>query len=322
MQYTTLILESMDYSENALAIYRKLGPVHFFSKLSASEKKRAMQSANIIVIRLKYTLDEKWFPKMPNLKIIATPTTGLNHIDMDAAKKRGITVISLRGESSFLKDVPSTAEETFGLIFALVRNLPWAFDDVKKGNWDRDKWKGHQLIHKNLGIIGCGRLGKIVARYAKTFGMDIIAYDPNVDENTMKRYGVKKVSLNAVLKTSDIVSIHALFTKDTEGLIMKKHFRMMKPASYFINTARGEIIANGALEHALREKWIAGAAIDVMRNESSDGRHLTKNPLAEYARTHTNLIIVPHIGGATHEAMHVTEEFIAKKVVEKLGSKK
>lgn len=156
-----LLTEPGDYSPKALAIYRKLGAVHFLPTLHGEAKKSALMRADVLAVRLGYAIDEKWFCRMPNLKIIATPTTGLNHIDLKAAGKRGIKIFSLRGRADFLKNIPSTAEETMGLILGLVRKLPWAFEDVKKGRWDRDRWKGHQLAHKTLGIVGCGRLGKI-----------------------------------------------------------------------------------------------------------------------------------------------------------------
>ena len=299
------ITEPRDYSEKALAIYKSLGPVY----LSASPRK----DANVLVLRLAYKIDSSWMDKMPNLKVIATPTTGLNHIDLKEAKKRKIKVISLKGHTSFLKDVPSTAEETLALMTALVRKLPWAFDDVKKGNWNRDAWRGHQFIHKTLGLLGCGRLGKIVAKYGKALGMKILGTDPNVDTDTLTRQSIEKVLMEKLFRESDIVSVHVSLEPDTHNLVQEKHLKMMKSTAYLINTARGEIIDEKALLKALENKWIAGAALDVMRDEVG-GKHLKNNPLVKYAKTHDNLLIVPHLGGATYEAMHVTEDFIADLV--------
>ena len=299
------ITESRDYSEKALAIYKSLGPVY----LSASPRK----DANVLVLRLAYKIDSSWMDKMPNLKVIATPTTGLNHIDLKEAKKRKIKVISLKGHTSFLKDVPSTAEETLALMTALVRKLPWAFDDVKKGNWNRDAWRGHQFIHKTLGLLGCGRLGKIVAKYGKALGMRILGTDPNIDAGTLTRQSIEKVLMEKLFRESDIVSVHVSLEPDTHNLVQEKHLKMMKSTAYLINTSRGEIIDEKALLKALENKWIAGAALDVMRDEVG-GKHLKNNPLVKYAKTHDNLLIVPHLGGATYEAMHVTEDFIADLV--------
>ncbi len=318
MKSTTLILESKDYSKKALAVYESLGRVFLYPELHERQKKEFLYKANILVVRLAHMIDAEWLDRLPNLKIIATPTTGLNHIDLREAEKRSIKIISLRGRSSFLKNIPSTAELTVGLILALARKIPWAFEDVKKGHWRRDIWKGHQLYGKTLGLFGCGRLGKLVARHAKTFGMHVIGYDPYISAEKMKRAGIKKTGEDDLFKNADIVSVHALLTDETRDIITKKHLRMMKPTAYLVNTARGEIIEACALERALEKKWIAGAAIDVMRDEWADGSHLRKNPLLEYAKTHDNFIIVPHIGGATYEAMHATEEFVAELVKNKL----
>src|SRR3989344_3771627 len=252
------ITESRDYSEKALAIYKSLGPVY----LSASPRK----DANVLVLRLAYKIDSSWMDKMPNLKVIATPTTGLNHIDLKEAKK--------------------------------------------KKNWNRDAWRGHQFIHKTLGLLGCGRLGKIVAKYGKALGMRILGTDPNIDAGTLTRQSIEKVLMEKLFRESDIVSVHVSLEPDTHNLVQEKHLKMMKSTAYLINTARGEIIDEKALLKALENKWIAGAALDVMRDEVG-GKHLKNNPLVKYAKTHDNLLIVPHLGGATYEAMHVTEDFIA-----------
>lgn len=316
----TLILEPTDYSQKALRIYKDLGDVFLFPELSEKSKKEVLKKANLLIIRLGYRIDARWLDMMPNLKIIATPTTGLNHIDLHTAIWRGVRIVSLKGHTTFLRDIPSTAEETFALLLALIRNIPWAFDDVKRGQWNRDAWRGHQLIHKTLGLIGCGRLGKIVAIYARAFGMHVIGFDPHVDAKTMKRFGIKKVSFIKLLKESDVISVHVALEKNTHNLIQGKHFKLMKPTAYLINTSRGEIINERALAKALTKKWIAGAALDVLQNESSDGAHLKKGPLWKYAKTHKNCIIVPHIGGATYEAMQVAEDFIAdlvKKALQK-----
>lgn len=314
----TLILEPDDYSADAIKQYRALGQVYFWPDLHGKKKAEVEALTNVIVVRLGHQLDRAFLAKFPKLKIIATPTTGLNHIDLHEARRRGIQIISLRGHTSFLSKIPSTAEETMGLILDVMRNLPWAFEDVKAGRWNRDRFKGRQLLGKTIGLVGCGRLGKLVAKYARAFGMRVIGSDPHVSKRDCVRAGIEKVTLPYLLKHSDIVSLHVLLTDDTHDLFQKKHFRMMKPAAYFVNTARAELIERDALITALKKKWIAGAAIDVMRNERGDGSHLKRDPLWQYAKSHTNLIIVPHVGGATYEAMQVTEDFIAELVVRQL----
>lgn len=311
----TLILEPKEYSPHAIQRYRALGPVYAWPDIKGAKKKKIEAAADVIVARLGHQLDKAFLSRFPKLKVIATPTTGLNHINFDEALRRGIKIISLRGYTNFLSKIPSTAEETMGLIFDVMRRLPWAFEDVKKGGWHRDLWKGHQLFGKTLGLIGCGRLGKRVAKYARAFGMRVVGFDPYVSKKELTRAKIEKAELAYLLKHSDIVSLHVLLTDATHNLFQKKHFKMMKRTGYFINTARAELIERNALITALTQKWIAGAAVDVMWDERGDGTHLKKDPLWAYAKRHTNFIIVPHIGGATYEAMQVTEDFIADQVV-------
>ena len=316
-----LITEPSGYSPKALVRYRKMGPVYFLPGLAAKERARVFKTAEILVVRLAHRIDEALLAQMPALKIVASPTTGLNHIDLAALKRRRIGLISLRGRTGFLKRITSTAEETLGLLLALVRKLPWAFDDVKRGEWNRDRWKGHQLSGKTVGILGYGRLGKIFGRYAKALGCRVIAYDPYVSRGVMRRRGVTKAGMGELFRRSDVVSIHALLTSETEDLVQECHLRMMKPTAYLINTARAEIIAAGALEKVLAEHRIAGAAVDVMRDERQDGRHLVSKGLHRLAKSHHNVLIAPHIGGATEEAMHATEEFLADLVARAASAK-
>ena len=302
----TQILEPRDYSKNAIAVYRSLGKVYFGPK--------PRRDAEILVVRLRYRIDGAMLDKMPHLTIIASPTTGMNHIDVKEAQRRGIKIISLRGRTGFLRKIPSTAELTWGLLLALVRKIPASHEHVKRGGWDRDLFRGHQLCGKTLGILGYGRLGKIVGRYGRAFGMKVIACDPVISAGRMKRLGSRKVSMERLFREADIISVHVLLTEKTHNLVKTKHLRMMKPAAYLINTSRGEIIEKGALEKALAQKWIAGAAVDVLWDERGNGAHLRGNPLRRYAMTHDNLILVPHTGGATYEAMAITEDFIAALV--------
>lgn len=306
-----LITESKDYSKKALEIYNSLNSkVCFWSDFKSGEKNKVLEKTSVLVIRLGNKIDKTWIDKMPNLKIIATPTTGLNHIDSDYAKSKNIKIISLRGQASFLKNITSTAELAFGLIISLARNINSAFESVKKdGKWDRMSFRGNQLSGKIIGIIGYGRLGKIMAKYAKAFSMGVLIYDPYI-----KNKNNSFITLDKLFKESDIVSLHALLLDSNKEFIKIGHFEKMKSTAYFINTARAELIEKNALYKALKNKSIAGAAIDVMWNEDGNGEHLNNDPLWDYVKNNNNLIIVPHIGGATFEAMHITEDFIAKEV--------
>lgn len=318
--HITILTEPKGYSDKAIRVLKKLGPVYAWS--DAAKKPSIRRSADILVIKLGMRISKKVLDCLPDLKIIATSTTGLNHIDLAEAEERGIRIVSLRDEAKFLQKITPTAEETIGLMIALMRKLPWGFESLKRGEWEREKYYGRELYGRTLGIVGFGRLGSIVAKYAHCFGMRVLAHDPHVPEKVMERFGVEKVALNQVFKKPDIVSIHVLLTDKTHNLIKAKHFRLMKKSAYFINTARGEIIDEKALLDVLRKKRIAGAALDVLSGEDPKGGHIKRNPLVEYAKRHDNLLIVPHLGGASFDAMARTEEFIAEKVVREIRKEK
>jgi D-3-phosphoglycerate dehydrogenase len=264
-----------------------------------------LADAEAVVTGLEVHLQKPELDRMPNLRVIASRTSQLRHLDVAEAERRGIEVLSIEPDAPALQETSSTAEETFALVLALARNLPWAFDSVKAGRWERRRYGGRELRGKTLGVIGFGRLGGMVADYARAFGMNVVVNDPGVDG----------VSLDELLGESDVVSVHCTFDDTTRGLVGERQFRAMKPTAYFVNTARGEISDETALLRALEEGWIAGAAVDTLGGERPDGSHLRDSPLVEYARTHENLIVLPHLGGATEEATERTQVYIAEKLV-------
>src|SRR5204862_7459077 len=136
----------------------------------------AIPGCDALIVRLRFNVDAEVLEAGNDLKVVATPTTGLDHVDLDAAKDRGIAVISLRGERAFLERVPATAEHTWALLLSLVRRVPWAAASVVAGEWDRDRFRGRELRGKRLGIVGVGRVGSQVARFAHAFGMTVSAY--------------------------------------------------------------------------------------------------------------------------------------------------
>lgn len=313
----TILTEPKGYSSGAIRILRRLGPVVTWAE--AQRRPQLRRRAAVLAVKLGMRIGKRIVDLLPNLCVIGTSTTGLNHIDMAEAGQRGITVVSLRGETQFLKTIFPTAEETMGLVIILMRNLAAGFDAVRQGRWDKDRLYGHELAGKTLGIVGFGRLGSMVARYGRCFGMSVVACDPHVSRREMARAGVRKVLLDEVFRRADVVSVHVLLTPGTYNLIQRRHFQLMKPTAYYLNTARGELNDESALLWALRQKRIAGAALDVLANEDPRGRHVRSHPLVRYAATHKNLIIVPHLGGATFESMARTEEFIAEKIVQTLA---
>jgi D-3-phosphoglycerate dehydrogenase len=277
--------------------------------------RRNLAGADVIITALDTKLDKPLLDCCPRLKLIGTRTTQLRYIDLSECARRGIQVINIKASSPVLRKTPSTAEETMALIFALTRKIPWAFDSIKAGKWMRLEYCGTELAGKTVGLVGFGRLGRMVARYCKAFSTAVIAYDPYVGADEMRRFGARKVSLDRLLRIADIVSLHTVYNDQTYRFFTAKHFQKMKKGSFFINTARGEITDEKALLGALRSRRIAGAAVDTLAGESPDGRHLKGNPLVQWAREHENLIIVPHIGGTTVEAIERTQSHIADLII-------
>ncbi len=243
------------------------------------------------------------------LRVIATSSTGLDHIDLEAAKERRIEIISLRGETEFLDSVTATAELAWGLLLATVRRLPWAFESAKQGQWARDQYRGHQLSGKTLGVLGYGRLGRIVAEYGKAFRMRVLACDVRPVDVASE---VLQVDLDALLRESDVLSIHIHLTDENRGLLDAAAFDTMKQGAVLINTSRGAIIDEEALLASLHSGRLAGAGLDVIEGEWRTD--LADHPLIRYANEHENLVISPHVGGVTYESQRAAIEHVVAKL--------
>lgn len=270
--------------------------------------KNILQNVDILWFRLGYKINREILDENSRCKYIVTPVTGIDHIDEEWCRQLNITIISLRGEIEFLRNIRATAEHTIALTLALYRNIYSAVKETIHGNWDRDKFRGHELYGKKAGIIGYGRLGKIVADYFTAFGCEVGYYDIIPSESTKKH--TIYTSLNDLLKVSDIVTVHVNYSQNNHNFFDARCFLSMKPASILINTSRGGLIDENALLQALDEGRIYGAALDVLYGEPNIENH----PLIRYAQNHSNLIITPHIGGNTFESFEKTEHFIAQKL--------
>lgn len=314
MKLKILNLDYINYPPASQKILRQVGLVT--NKIITTKQLVAqIGKYDILIVDVINPVDKKVITSAKNLKIIATAATGTDHINVGLAQKQGIKIISLKGQKEFLKTIPATAELTFGLILALTRQIPSAFASVKKYQWRRPDFKGSDLMGKTLGIIGFGRLGKMVAGFGKAFGMKVIANDPYVKNSEFRKAGIKKVSLAELLKTADVVSIHVNFSEQTRNLISTKELGLMKKTAILINTSRGQLINEKVLLLALKNKKIAGVALDVLVGENKIGLK-NKNPMLEYAKRNKNLIITPHIGGMTADSAAKARIFIAQKIKE------
>ncbi len=315
MKEHILIIEPENYSSHALDVYGKLGPVWLGN---VPEEKHAQ--VTLIVVRLGYRLDEQFLSDFPSLTAIATPTTGLTHIDLDVCQRRNIHIFSLADCRQAIEKVTSTSELTIGLIISLLRQIPQAhYDVINNENWNRDRFRSRQLSRLTLGIIGLGRIGGHLAGYAHAFGMNVIAYDPYQSASNFTAANVKQKDLNVLLTESDIVSLNANLREDNHKLIGENELSKMRSGSFLVNTARGALLDEDAAADALRAGRLGGVAVDVLAGEHTDAR-LKKSPLVAVARDGFNAIVTPHIAGCTSDAMHITEECLAEYVVKMVGS--
>lgn len=304
-----LNLEPRGYSPEARRILEELGTVQE-GPLTREELLDAVGETQALIVRLGHQIDREVIQRGEQLNVIVSATTGLNHIDVDAAEKRGVAVLSLKGEREFLDTIYATAEHTWALLLALIRHIPQAHHHVLSGRWSRDLFKGGELHGRTLGIVGMGRLGRKVAGYGKAFGMRVLACDRN--PAALTGTGVEEVDLDAVFSEADVVSLHVNLEPDTRQLVGRAAFERMKPGALFLNTARGELVEEAALLWALESGTLGGAALDVLSGEYTSWR--TSRELIEYARTHDNLLLTPHLGGCTVDSMEKTELFMAEKL--------
>jgi D-3-phosphoglycerate dehydrogenase / 2-oxoglutarate reductase len=311
MKYKILNTIGENFATEAMETLAEVADVDY-KTLTQEEFEMIVDRYDALVIGLGLQINRASLEKGTKLKAVATATTGLDHIDLPSAREFGVEILSLRDETEFLNSITGTAELSFGLLIDLMRRTPWAFEAVKQYKWVREDFCGWNLFGKTLGIVGLGRLGKIMARQGMGFGMKIIYFDPNVENN---QFGQKMSSLDDLLENSDAVSVHVHLTSETAGMFSIEQFQKMKKSAYLINTSRGKIVDEKDLLEALNCGKIAGYGSDVLAGELDFYYNGFKDhPLVEYAKLHDNCIIVPHIGGMTHDSRTSTDIFIAKKL--------
>ena len=240
-----------------------------------------------------FILDEEVL-KYTNVKVINTCSTGLNHIDMDYCKSNNIKVWSLKEDYELINDLPSTSELAFGLMMSLLRNIPKSYHSVKDGNWDYEPYVGHQIKGKTIGVIGYGRLGKIMCDLFYGWGVKLLATDPYERITT-----ARGVPLSELLDKSDVVFLHTHVTEETRGMVDEEFLSYMKEGSYLINTARGELVDEEAIIESIKVGHLKGYGTDVIKDEFGD---IENSKLVEFSTNpNNNVIITPHIGGMTIE---------------------
>jgi D-3-phosphoglycerate dehydrogenase len=259
-----------------------------------------LADADALVVRSAVQADAKLLESAPKLRVIGRAGVGVDNIDTDAATHRGIVVMNTPGANAV-----AVAELTLGLMISLARSIPRANSTMHQSKWEKKSLQGSELRGKTLGIVGLGRIGLEVARRAASFGMHLIGYDPFVAPVIARENNVALVPIDEILKSSDYLTLHVGLTTQTEGLINQTSIRIMKKGIRIINCARGELIVEQALAEAIKSGHIAGAALDVFHQEP-----LKDSPFFNL----DNVILSPHIAGATDEAQEAIGIQLAMQV--------
>ena len=303
------ILEPQDFSEVVKASLKKLGNVSLFAGDKLSE---FIADKDILFIRLVYLIDKEFLIHARNLKYVCSPTTGLNHIDLEECERIGIKIISLKEEKNFLFNIRATPEHTFGLSLSLLRNYKKAFLNQQNNKWSKEIYIGSELYENNIGIIGFGRVGRILAKYFEAFGAKVFFFDKN-DAIKEVNGAVKMSCIEDVINNSNVIILSASYLKSNKFFFGQKYIDLLKN-KYFINTSRGELIDEEYLMSKIEQSFFKGVAIDVISNEQSNNN---LEMLLKLSAKH-NLIVTPHISGTTYNSIHKTEEFILRKLTKKL----
>lgn len=305
-----LITEPEYFPRELIKLLEKIGKV-VAKKMSYDELLEEVTDTDILLVRIETQVDKKILDKGESLKMIASMTTGLDHIDVKQAELHGVKIISPPGYATI-----ATAEYTMSLIMSLMRKVPWAFEHFKKEKWERHRFLGSELQDKTMGIIGFGRIGSLVGKYANAFGMNILFYDPYIDSDMVKDVTATRVSsMGELIEKSDVITVHSFFSKETERMIRKEHFSKMKKNAIIVNAARGKVIDESDLVEALENGTIAGAALDVFEEEPLP----PSSELVNYARNHENLLLTPHIAGSTKESVDNAARLVVQKIQEEFG---
>jgi D-3-phosphoglycerate dehydrogenase len=266
----------------------------------ASDLPGLIKGANALIIRSATTVTAEVLEAADELVVVGRAGIGLDNVDVEAATGAGVMVVNAPQSNTL-----SAAEHTMAMLLGQARNIPQAHSALKQGRWERSQWEGVELSDRTLGIIGLGRIGRLVAQRALAFGMRLIGYDPFVSADRARQLSVEMMDLDELIATSDFVTLHLAKTPETMGLINAELLAKAKPNLRIVNVARGGIIDEADLADAVRSGQIAGAAIDVFAAEPT-----TESPLFDL----DSVVVTPHLGASTREAQDKAGETIAEQV--------
>jgi D-3-phosphoglycerate dehydrogenase len=269
--------------------------------LSGDALADAISTADAVLVRSATKITRASLARADKLKAIGRAGVGVDTIDVDAASERGIPVLTAPAGNTV-----SAAELTMALLLSVARKVPAADRSMKAGEWDRKSFSGFELYGKTLGLVGAGRIGGQVAKRARAFGMQVIVYDPFLHAERAMELDVHLGTLDHVLMTADVLSVHVPLTDATAGLIGAPQLAMMKKGSLLLNVARGGVVDESALLAALQSGHLAGAALDVYEQEPL--------PADSPLRALPNVVMTPHLGASTAEAQQNVALEIAEAV--------
>ncbi|MFA5386218.1 MAG: hydroxyacid dehydrogenase [Candidatus Paceibacterota bacterium] len=295
-----------DYLSQRIKDYQ----LSFLEKPLTIENVNEAQNAEIISVFIYSKIDKAVLDKLPNLKLIATQSTGFDHIDIEECKKRNIVVcnVPFYGENT-------VAEHTFALILSISRNIHKSYLRTTREDYTIEGLKGFDLKGKTIGVIGTGHIGEHVIRIAKGFEMNVLAFDVKQNSELATKLGFQYVSLEDLLKQSDIITLHAPYNENTHHMINKENIGLIKPGAVLINTSRGGLVDTEALIEALDKKLLSGVGLDVLEGEEliKEEKQLLYDPkkindLTQLVKDHIllsrdNVVFTPHIAFYSQEAL-------------------
>lgn len=304
MQVSGKVLVCDKIDEKGVEIMRKAGlQVDYQPEIKADELITAVKNYDVLVVRSRTKVTKDVIDANSKMKIIARVGVGLDNIDVQHAQSKGITVVNAEEAA-----MTAVAELVIGLMLSLARGIARADAAMKDGKWIKSELTGIELKGKYLGIVGLGRMGKRLARIARSFNMNLIGHDViPPDQQFVREVGLIMTDLNTLLGSSDFVTLHVPLTPQTKHLINEQSLGRMKKNAYLINTSRGAVVDEAALYNALKNGVIAGAALDVFDVEPPTRSELVKLP---------NVVCTPHIGAQTREAQELAANVIAEKIIQ------
>jgi D-3-phosphoglycerate dehydrogenase len=283
-----------------------------FVPADPAEIAKHIADADVLWVNFDCKVDKYLLDLASNLKAVGTATTGTDHLDKTEMARRGITLLCIARDQGLLKTFSATAECAWMLLLNCARNYRRAGEAALAGNWVQNPFIGRQLRGLTLGVLGVGRLGTMTVEFGRAFGMRVLV----CEHNKVNTPGVEQVDFDTLLKESDALSIHIHMTAENRYLFNAKAFAKIKPGCILINTSRGDIIDETALLAALESGRLGGFGADVLHDEWRPDMH--NHPVIAYARSHPNVVLTPHVGGATTYTIAGAREFTAKKIVQYL----